>query len=247
MTEIKEFVKQISNFYYYKHPDAIVIFAYFLEKHEGFEHFTSTEISKCYTKSDFPKPKNISDFMKKLASSDRLIEEKKGFHLSGKEIEQIEQQILGGPSLISIKEELNDLPNKLTRPEQRTFIDEILNCLRVQAWRGVIVLTWILTLDHLQKYVLENNLDTFNDILHGTKLYTNVSITKQEDFEEIKDLDFLKTLRTCGVIGSTKFKILQNSLDERNRYAHPTDVTITDSIATSFIENLVHNIILKIN
>ena len=53
-------------------------------------------------------------------------------------------------------------------------------------------------------------------------------------------------LRTCGIIGSSQLKKLENRLDDRNAYAHPTDLKLTDTMAISFIEDLIHNIILKI-
>ena len=110
-----------------------------------------------------------------------------------------------------------------------------------------IVMTWILTLDHLQRVILSNHLDTFNEILQGNKNYENFKVENIGDFEEIKDSDFLRVVRTCGIITSSQLKILEKRLDERNSYAHPTDLELTDTMTIAFIEDLIGNIILKIS
>ena len=116
----------------------------------------------------------------------------------------------------------------------------------MQAWRGSIVLTWILTLAHLQKIVLLDFLEKFNEILSETALYQNLTISKIEDFEEIKDFDFLRTIRTCDIVSSSQYGILETRLKERNRYAHPTNLEITETITVAFIEDLFNNILLKV-
>jgi len=193
--------------------------------------------------------KNVSNFLKELKDNKKILPiatNSKKYFLSEKEKDRIKQDYLGNPATISIKEDLTDLLKQASAPEQSEFINEILNCLHVKAWRGAIVLTWIFTMDHLQKVVLNTHLGSFNSVNSGTKLYKNLLVTSQVDFEDMKEADFLKTIRSCGVINSTKLKLLENELDARNRYAHPSDVDITETITISFIENLIKNIVLKI-
>ena len=73
-----------------------------------------------------------------------------------------------------------------------------------------------------------------------------MTVSKIEDFEEIKDNEFLLTVKTCGMLSGSQYNILDTRLKERNRYAHPTNLEITDTISIAFIEDLVNNVLLKI-
>ena len=244
--ELCAFVKSIPSFHKKYFVDRIVLFGYYLQKKENLEFFTIENIKECFTIAASPHPKNFADLFSKLEDVNRIIPKDKGWGLSGIEEETVEENILGGVPMVSIKDELRSLPEKLTEVQQK-FVNEILGCLQVQAWRGAIVLTWILTMEHLQKIVLSDHLEKFNEILSETKLYKNISVEQIEDFEEIKDNDFLLTVRSCGMISSSQYNILDARLKERNRYAHPTNLEITDTITIAFLEDLLHNIILKIS
>lgn len=244
--KIKSFVKQIQDFYDYPHPDKILMFGYYLQNKETYDCFTGKDILKCYSVTSTPKPKNITDSLNKLSEANRIIKENDCYVVAGLEVQNLEENILGGKPLISIKDELKELPSKMPEPEQSEYVEDILGCLQVKAWRAAIVMTWILTLDHLQRYVLANKKDEFNSILQSNHIYRNTTVNEIRDFENIKDSDFIVVLRTCGIIGSSQLKKLKNRLDDRNAYAHPTDLKLTDTMAISFIEDLIHNIILKI-
>lgn len=244
--ELCDFVKEIEYFHKKRFVDRIVLFGYYLQKKEDCDYFTIEDIEECFRKAASSKPQNFTDLFKKLASANKIIEEDKGWVLSGLEIDNIEQNELEKLPIISIKAELRSLPEKFPEAQQK-FINEILGCLQVQAWRGAIVLTWILTMEHLQKIVLNEHIEKFNEILQSTKRYKDTKISKIEDFEEIKDYDFLLTIKTCGMISGSQYNILDTRLKERNRYAHPTNLEVTDTITIAFIEDLINNILLKVN
>lgn len=243
--ELKEFIGNIRDFYTVTHPEKILIFGYYLQKKKNKTCFNIDDIKSCYDVIAVKQPQNFSDFMLKLGKSGRIIIQKNCFVISGPEESRIESDVLGSLPIISLKEELRILPQQISTLHQK-FINEILGCIQVKAWRGAIVLTWILALDHLQEVTFTNHLDKFNEIIHETSLYKKLTIEKIEDFEEIKDFDFLLTIRTCGIISGSQFNILETRLKERNRYAHPTNLELTDTMVTSFIEDLLHNIVSKI-
>jgi len=245
-SELRIFVKSISYFQKKYFVDKIVLFGYYLQKKENFDFFTMENIKECFLKAASPKPKNFTDLFTKLEQVNRIIPKEEGWVLSGLEEDEVERNDLGKLPMVSIKNELKALLEKVPGIQQK-FVNEVLGCLQVQAWRGAIVLTWILTVEHLQKIILSENLEKFNEILSETRLYQNISINQIEDFEEIKDNDFLLTIRTIGMISGSQYNILDTRLKERNRYAHPTNLEITDTIAIAFIEDLVNNIILKID
>ena len=244
--ELRNFIKNFTYFHKRYLIEKIMIFGYYLQKKEDYDCFSVEDITECFSATSSPKPKNFNDLFIKLEAVDKIIKDNDCWKLSGLEEENIEQNELGGLPLVTIKEELKKLLKKLPESQQN-FVNEILGCLQVQAWRGAIVLTWILTMEHLQKIVLIDFLEKFNEILSETKLYKDLTVSKIEGFEEIKDNDFLRTIRTCGMVSGSQYSILETRLKERNRYAHPTNLEITDTIAMAFIEDLVNNILLKLN
>jgi len=243
---LKGFIKNIEYFQKKHFVDKIVLFGYYLQKKEGQDHFTIHDIEKCFSIVASHKPKNFADLFDRLEKVNRMIEEKEGWMISGLESDVIEQDELGTLPIVSIKDELKKLLGQLPA-EQQKFGNEIIGCLQVQAWRGAIVLTWILIIEHLQKIVLSDYLEKFNEILSETKLYKDTTVSKIEDFEEIKDQHFIVTIRTCGMLSGSQYNILDTRLKERNRYAHPTNLEVTDTITIAFIEDLINNILFKVN
>lgn len=243
--QLSDFITNIADFNRKLFTEKIILFGYYLQKKESCKCFTIDDIKECFSATSSPKPTNFTDLFNKLEETDRIIKEDNCWILSGLEIQRIEQHELGSLPMISIKDELKTLPDKFPEVQQK-FVNEILGCLQVQAWRGAIVLTWILIIEHLQKIVLTDYLEKFNEILNGTKLYKNFTVGKIEDFEEIKDNDFLITIKTCGMLSRSQHTILETRLKERNRYAHPTNLEITDTITIAFIEDLIHNILFKV-
>jgi len=244
--QLNDFIKSIPYFHKKYYVDKIVLFGYYLQKKEGYDNFTVEDITECFSKTATPKPKNFTDLFIKIQAVNRIVPEKEGWVLSGLEIDNVEQDELGYLPLLAIKEELKNLLKKIPNINQK-FINEIWGCLQVQAWRGSIVLTWILIMECLQKIVLVDHLEKFNEILSETKRYNDTQVDKIEDFEEVRDIDFLRTIRTIGMVTNSQYNILEFRLKERNRYAHPTNLEITDTISIAFIEDLVNNICLKIN
>lgn len=244
--DLKGFVNQVQNFYTKSHSEKILIFGYYLQKKKNIPCFTIGDIKNCYTLTAIKQPQNFSDFFIKLTKSGKLVPQNDCYVVSAIEELRIENDMLGLLPIISLKKDLRELPKQFPLLQEK-FVNEILGCIQVQAWRGAIVLSWLLTMDHLQRIVLSNYLDKFNEIIHETQLYKKLTILKIEDFEEIKDFDFLLTIRTCGMISGSQFNILETRLKERNRYAHPTNLEITDTMVTSFVEDLLYNIVNKVN
>lgn len=134
----------------------------------------------------------------------------------------------------------------MKKPE-KDFFKEALDCLGVKAWRAVIVLVWIITMDHLQNYVMNKKLREFNNVLSTPPGYKKIKpVVNKEDFEEIKESDFIHVLRTAKIISKNQNKILEQRLDFRNTYAHASSQTLHETTATSFVEDLIDNIVLKI-
>jgi hypothetical protein len=129
---------------------------------------------------------------------------------------------------------------------RRKFLVEAVDCFEAGANRAAIVMTWILTVDHLYDYILANKLAEFNVELSKnppSKKMTRVGL--KDDFSDLKEGKFIELCRAAGIISNDVRKILDDGLGVRNTAAHPSGVEITRSKAISVIEDLVINVIRK--
>lgn len=51
---------------------------------------------------------------------------------------------------------------KVTDKKARSFLDEAINCYRVQANRAAIIMIWIVAMGHMHKHVYKHKLNEFN-------------------------------------------------------------------------------------
>jgi len=128
--------------------------------------------------------------------------------------------------------------------EQR-FLAEAIACLEVKARRAAVVMVWLMTVDHLQRYVLAHKLPEFNAAWAARPDYRGRAIVSQDDFLEIRESAFIEILRSGSVITKDIRRILDEKLGFRNTCAHPNDVVIPESKVLAAIEDLVYNVVLK--
>jgi hypothetical protein len=104
-----------------------------------------------------------------------------------------------------------------------------------------------LAYDHLLNWVMGNHLPAFNTAIpvrfpkKGT-----FTITKRDDFEELKESEIIEICGTAGVISGSMKKILNEKLNKRNTAAHPSHVEVGQPQAEDVITDLVNNVILKL-
>jgi len=91
--QLKEFVNKIENFNKMKHPPKILWLGYYLQNIEKLEFFTPKDIGESYDLLDIKRPTNISDSLKKLTNSDKLIKKKSGFRIAKHEAETIQDSL----------------------------------------------------------------------------------------------------------------------------------------------------------
>lgn len=108
-------------------------------------------------------------------------------------------------------------------------------------------MVWNLTMDHLFEYILKNELTNFNSALSKNtdkrvKIWT---VSAKDDFSEIPENKFIEFCRSGNIISNDIRKILEIKLGIRNSCAHPSNIKVTESKATEFIEDLINNVVLK--
>ena len=144
---------------------------------------------------------------------------------------------------------LSQLEKHVPNGPKRDFLRETIDCFGVKAHRAAVVMCWNLALHHLQEFVLTDpiRLLAFNKALGNNqdKRVKVTTISKQDDFTEMPESKFLLFCREAKLITSTIFNKLETRLDERNGAAHPSGSKVTPKMCEAYIEDLVHNVLLK--
>ena len=245
--KLEAFIDKISDFESLILEDKILVFGYYLQKKERSDNFNHKPIEECFSLLDFSKPTNINSRLRGLENKKLLVKHKTGYRIERIKVKSIETEILGKPKLKEISANLEKLPALLKKPES-DYVQEVLNCLKVEAYHAAIILMWVITISHLRNFVLAFKLNEFNTSLSKHTKYQKkgLAVSKYDDFEEINEKDFLDLLKNANIISKGRHKLLDEKLRIRNTYAHPSSLTLTDTKTISFIEDLINDIITKI-
>jgi len=246
--KIESYVEAISNFEKLNLEQQIIVFGYYLQKKEKRPNFEHKIIQKCFELIDSSIPKNIASRLQKLEEKHWLVKNNGGYRVERTILKSCEANILGQPQLKIISSKLESLPTLLKTPEKE-YVSEVIGCLRIDAYHASIVLMWSITISHLRNFIIDHKVLEFNTALlkHPKNSLKKLSISKYDDFENIGDHDFLEILNSLNIISKNQHKLLKEKLDIRNTYAHPNTMTLTVNKTNSFIEDLVNDIITKIN
>ena len=226
------------------HRQKFVYFAFFASKVKRKTKFTLVDIKTLYDDAHLDLPTNPHDIFSKLKPK-IFIPSDNGCKLHRNEISELKGKIYGTPSEVQTTSHLEKLINKIQDKSEKSYLEEILKCYRVVAPRACVVLTWILCINRLQDYILAHNgLSNFNQAL--IKSHCNAKrITNKDDFEDLKEYMFLDACKDANIITKAIWKILKEKLDFRNSCAHPSNIVIPESKVTSFIEDVLHNVLFK--
>lgn len=149
----------------------------------------------------------------------------------------------------TIPEVLIDLATRLglsnLQPHQEALRNDIIQCLKVEAYRPAIVVSWALGFDLLRWWIFSdpNRLADFNLILEQrTQNKVVRQIHHYPDFFNENESFVLQLCRdSTGSLqkftGKT-FRLLENLLDDRNAFAHANFADATEHEAKSYIERL---------
>lgn len=228
----------------YGHVQLVEVLGYYIQNESTVPFFDSKSLSAAYGELDLVKPKNLSDILSKMLYRGLIVRYGAGYRLSKAAADKI-SALSGNIALTTVSDKLQRLP-MLVKGTESEFLKEAINCLRVKAWRASIIITWILTINHLQDYVLSTSLSEFNNALSRNTKYSRLTIRTVNDFENMKESDFIEVLRSAGIISNDQRKILDEKLGTRNSCAHPSEIVITESKVTSFLEDLVYNVLTRL-
>lgn len=218
---------------------------YYLLEKIGKESATVSDIDECFRLLDLNLYGRLSVYLSEETKTGRYVKSSKGYRLQRSVSESINALYEAEPKRIQVSEHLSSLVGTISDSQEKQFLEEAINCYRVEAFRGAIVLTWILTVEHLQKFTYGNFLTEFNTALTTHSDKKMKQIISYDDFSNLKESRFIELAKSAGVISNDVRKILDEKLGIRNSAGHPSGVKISGHKATEFMIDLIENVLLK--
>lgn len=253
-----EFITHFERINDFSRNSKILLFTYYLRTFDGQAEFKTTDLRRCFRESLIKIPNDLAQLTRSLASGRKSPlmkgKRKNTFALTIDGLNEVETALPdslkssgngGSFSGVAINH-LKKVLRKVADPHRKAFLAEAISCLGVDALRATIIMTWIVTLDHLFEYVISHKLQDFNTTLHQrTGRESQLTITSQDDFSEIKESIFIEVCRSARIITKDVRKILDEKLGFRNTCSHPNAVSVGEAKTVAFVEDLVDNIIAK--
>lgn len=145
-----------------------------------------------------------------------------------------------GPSKI-IASDLRQVLHSIKDPQTTNFVEEAIGCCEAKLFRAAVVMSWLAAVHVLRLHVMDDHLSAFNAEMHG--VYPNWKNIKQiEDFERLKESEFLLRVSRISAINKSQKKVLDECLDRRNQCSHPSSFKIAENTVRHHIETLISNI-----
>jgi hypothetical protein len=225
--------------------DLSAFLIYWAVEIHGLPAVDAVMLNQLFNALDLAEPTATRSILSKLKAKRQVVKTGSGYKPSAHLKETVKQQLQEKPPLLKAAPHIESLLQKVTRPDAKSFLEEAHLCLRANAPRAAMVMTWIVVVDHLFEYVLAHKLTDFNIALAKKNPKAKL-ITTKDDFSDLKEKDFIEVCRSAGVFNNDLRKILDERLGNRNTAGHPSTVTIHGGKAAGFIEDLVDNVILKL-
>jgi len=245
---IGNFIDKVNNFDTLSQIEQIKLVSYFYCVVNETSDFTPSIIRNCFIDENLKVPTNVAQYFPNLTGGKSPFFVKKGvnysFHRSSKK--EFDEIFLKKKHTQQTSATLRGLLPKLTSNQQVAFLEEAVSCFEIECYRASIIMTWLLTMDAIYEMVLNKYLPDFNAAIQSHGKYKKIVVTQKEDFSDIKESDFIELLRVGRIFSGDIRKILVEKLDFRNTAAHPNTIIIKETKAISFIEDLVENVVFKI-
>ncbi|MEW8237325.1 MAG: hypothetical protein AB2727_03955 [Candidatus Thiodiazotropha taylori] len=249
---IEEFLALIPDADNMSAADLIDYFVYFHTTHLGNTSLKPSDVTAYFDELGLSPYSNPSTYLsrnaaKKKGTKPKFLKKSIGYVLERSRETEIARALNSSPGKVETSHLLRDLLNKIGDKNENAFLEEAVKCYESGCKRAAIVLVWLLTVDHIQKYIYKKERIAFNTVLakNTDKRIKITAISSYDDFSEIPEGKFIEFCRSAKIISNDVRKILDQKLGIRNTAAHPASVTISDVKATDFIIDLVENVLLK--
>lgn len=256
MSSLSDFLLSVPDIAELSLRSHILLVAYYLRR-TGVTAFSGAALRKAFSEAGLPPPANLNIRLSQLSKGKKapLVLLSAGtYSLSLFGVQEVDE-FLESPlpagretaaGIGAASKSLRELVGRMATDAERQFLAEAVACVQVGAKRAAVVMVWLLTVDHLYRYVLAEKLTEFNAALANRQDAKGLAIATKDDFTRIRDEKaFIETLVSANVISKDVRKILDHELGFRNSCGHPADIFIPDGKVVASIEDLVHNVILK--
>lgn len=247
MKDLGKFMEKFDNFSTWEKTDQVDFIAFFLTKHNGKKSIVVKDIRACFDELNIKQYARLPAYLSDNSSSlkGKYVKKNKGYSLEMNRFNEIKKTVENEPEKVEVSKQLSNLLSQIKDSSEKEFLLETMNCYRVQSFRAFIVMTWILTIYHLQKYILGKKLSEFNTALAKNPDRKISKIINYEEFSDLKESKFIEITRSAGIISNDVRKILDEKLGTRNSAAHPSGIIFAGHKATEFALDLISNVLLK--
>lgn len=133
---------------------------------------------------------------------------------------------------------------KITDNDTRAFVEEAIRCYEAHLLRSAVVMSWLASVDVLQKHVVNTCLPAFN--AEASKADSNWKPAKTaDDIGRMKETIFLDRLAAISVIGKNVKDELKACLGLRNGCGHPNSLKLGPNAVAHHLETLLLNVFQK--
>lgn len=222
---ISDYLDKKQDFCSMSYIEQVKYMAYFFVKISEDQVFQSKNISHFFYLARIDKPANVSNMFTILKKRKVFIPVKGGYFFHRDEFRLLEEEFSKNKPKVKISKTLRSLLQKMKDENKRIFLEEAIQCYEIDAYRSSIVMIWLLVIDHLYEYIIQNKLPDFNNALKKQNLKIK-SIVQKEDFSELKESKFIEICRSARIISNDVRKILDEKLGIRNSCAHPNNIKV---------------------
>lgn len=249
---LKELPRQASDYATLKEIEVIKLVVWWAQTFGNREHIDAEYLRTAYQTLGRAVPNGgFSSYLKSQVERrpPHLIKSRDGYKLEHRVYDQLTETYGKRDATVYVEKILNDLPPKLAKPDERTYLEETLICVRHKAFRAAVVMAWNLAYDHFCYWILVDStrLGEFNATSpkrHAGMKYPPV--VNRDGFTEMKESHVIEIATSAGIINKNVARVLSEKLTRRNMAAHPSDVSTIQNTAEEVIRDLVENVVLKL-
>lgn len=224
----------------------ILAVLYFYRRYEAVDSMTVEEIRAALrSRARIPRAArmNISDALRKSEASVDSASSNSGrveWRLTTTGEQQV-RSLLGLPEPEAEVEHdvssLEKIAGSISDQEGKSFVEEAIKCLRVDAFRACVVFLWSGAIRRLQQEAWQQGSKQINAAIrkHDPK---SRQLSRVEDFAYVKDKTTLLALQDLGIVDKGERTTLEEALNLRNRCGHPTRYRPREKKVSSYIEDV---------
>ena len=159
--ELNLFVTRFGDFASWPATKQVDYLVYHLLTQPGAECAAVAEIEQCMALLDLRPYSRLAVYLSEEVKKKggRYIKHAKGYRLERSAFDEIRIAVDAEPKRVQVAKQLLDMLPKLTDSQEREFLEEAIRSYRVESYRATIIMVWILTMDHLQKFTFGKHLN----------------------------------------------------------------------------------------